>query len=72
MVEVGFAAENLGSVWNFVPDVARVGLGQPIQFHEPHGKASGKMSFRVAKGTGRRLGRRYGWSVETFKAKQFF
>ncbi|KAF2818287.1 hypothetical protein CC86DRAFT_472923 [Ophiobolus disseminans] len=66
MVSVGFSAEKLhGSAWNFTPQTLDVGLERSIQFHEPH--PSNKIPFLWARRYGRRLGRAYGWSADTFR-----
>ncbi|KAI1530130.1 hypothetical protein PtrSN001C_008779 [Pyrenophora tritici-repentis] len=66
MVSVGFSTEKLhGSAWNFTPQTPDIGLERSIQFHEPH--PSNKIPFLWARRFGRRLGRAYGWSAETFR-----
>ena len=59
---VGFAIEKQhGSAWLFTPS------GTPqrtIIFHEPH--PSTKIPIHIARRHGRRLGRAYGWTTETF------
>lgn len=68
MHEAGFVAEKLyGSAWQFTPSRAGgpgVGGKRSILFHEPHPHS--KLPFQHARGFGRRLGRAYGWSGETF------
>jgi hypothetical protein len=66
IVSVGFSAEKLhGSAWNFTPRTPELGIERSIQFHEPH--PSSKIPFFRARMYGRRLGRAYGWNIETFR-----
>ncbi|KAK7718590.1 hypothetical protein SLS64_002547 [Diaporthe eres] len=72
MRSAGFEMEKLyGSVWQFKPqDENDGGSGagtRSILFHEPHPHS--KIPFWDARRHGRRLGRTYGWSGETFVAK---
>lgn len=67
MSSVRFAIEKLyGSVWQFTPSDLDAGRG--IQFHEPH--PIGKMPFRTARRTGRRLFRAYGWHAGMFSLRE--
>ena len=82
MTHVGFAAEKqYGSAWQFRPVTSdrqedraaketaeRLGITQPIIFHEPHPEK--KLGFRVARQVGRRLTRAYGWDCTTFVLKE--
>ncbi|KAL8788644.1 MAG: hypothetical protein Q9213_001572 [Squamulea squamosa] len=64
MASVGFSIKKLdGSAWIFAP----VGDAwkQSITFHEPH--PGSKIPFLVARRFGRRLWRRYGWTIENFR-----
>jgi hypothetical protein len=65
MTRVGFAMEKLqGSAWQFTPGVDS-NAERNIQFHEPHPDSD--VPYVMAKRFGRRLGRVYGWSTDTFK-----
>lgn len=67
MGSVRFGIEKLyGSVWQFTPSDLDAGRG--IQFHEPH--PIGKMPFRTARRTGRRLFRAYGWHAGMFSLRE--
>lgn len=67
MAAMGFSVEKLyGSVWIFCP--ATNGLGQSIQFHEPHPRS--KLPFTTARRYGRRLNRAFGWTGGMFILKQ--
>ena len=67
MGSVGFGIEKLyGSVWQFTP--GSLDAGSSIQFHEPH--PSGKMPFRTARRSGRRLLRAYGWHAGMFRLSE--
>ena len=82
MTHVGFAAEKqYGSAWQFRPVTSdreedraakktaeRLGITQPIIFHEPH--PDKKLGFRMARQVGRRLTRAYGWNCTTFMLKE--
>ena len=63
MASAGFSAEKLdGSAWVLAPredEFRRI-----IVFHEPHSYS--RIPFRMARRYGRRLGRVFGWSGETF------
>jgi hypothetical protein len=65
MMRMGFAVEKLqGSAWQFTPgDTSNI--DRNIQFHEPHPESD--IPYVMAKRFGRRLGRVYGWSAESFK-----
>ncbi|KAL5121695.1 hypothetical protein ACEQ8H_000382 [Pleosporales sp. CAS-2024a] len=66
MVHIGFTAEKLqGSAWQFIPGHGSNGAERNIQFHEPHPDSD--VPYVMAKRFGRRLGRVYGWSTESFK-----
>jgi hypothetical protein len=65
MTRVGFAVEKLqGSAWQFTPSVDS-NAERNISFHEPHPDSD--VPYVMAKRFGRRLGRVYGWSTDTFK-----
>jgi hypothetical protein len=65
MTRVGFAVEKLqGSAWQFTPSVDS-NAERNISFHEPHPESD--VPYVMAKRFGRRLGRVYGWSTDTFK-----
>jgi hypothetical protein len=65
MARVGFAVEKLqGSAWQFTPGETS-NAERNIQFHEPHPDSD--VPYAMAKRFGRRLGRVYGWSIDTFK-----
>jgi hypothetical protein len=65
MARLGFALEKLqGSAWQFTPGEAS-NAKRNIQFHEPHPESD--VPYVMAKRFGRRLGRVYGWSIDTFK-----
>jgi hypothetical protein len=65
MTRVGFAVEKLqGSAWQFTPGVDS-NAERNISFHEPHPESD--VPYVMAKRFGRRLGRVYGWSTDTFK-----
>ncbi|KAH6622033.1 hypothetical protein C7974DRAFT_215121 [Boeremia exigua] len=65
MVHIGFSAESLqGSAWQFIP-TTDVEAQRGIQFHEPH--PENEIPYVMAKRFGRRLGRVYGWTGDTFQ-----
>lgn len=70
MHQVGFGCEKLGgSAWQFTPGRSLDGCeySRGIQFHEPHPIA--KVPFHMARMYGRRLGRTFGWSGQSFQLK---
>lgn len=67
MVDMGFGitAGSGGSEWNFHPgNSLRLASRVPIQFHNPHPKR--KLSAKTARRYGRRLCKRYGWTLDSF------
>jgi hypothetical protein len=65
MTRLGFVVENMqGAAWQFTPGDAN-GADRNIQFHMPHPVSD--LPYIMAKRFGRRLGRVYGWSADTFK-----
>ena len=59
---IGFAVEKqYGSAWLFTPPSSQQ---RTIIFHEPH--PSRNIPIRIVRRYGRRLGRAYGWTFETF------
>ncbi|KAH6652623.1 hypothetical protein BKA67DRAFT_567035 [Truncatella angustata] len=64
MTSIGFCAEKLyGSVWQFSPN-KDLSLTQAMHVHEPH--PSPKIPYWVARDIGRRMNRRWGWTIKTF------
>ncbi|KAI1867582.1 hypothetical protein JX265_007384 [Neoarthrinium moseri] len=67
MTSIGFRAEKLyGSVWQFAP-TEKLQLYQALQVHEPH--PNPKIPHWVARAIGRRMSRRWGWSLDTFRTE---
>lgn len=65
MIRIGFSAEKLqGPAWQFTPH-GNTDIERAIQFHEPH--PNNDIVYRIARRSGRRLERAYGWTGETFE-----
>ncbi len=65
MARIGFSAMKLGgSAWRFIPSDV-LGLHRGIHFHEPHPES--KIPILTALCHGRRLGRIYDWTMDTFQ-----
>ncbi|KAI1079729.1 hypothetical protein F5B20DRAFT_580886 [Whalleya microplaca] len=69
MTSIGFTAKNLqGSAWQFVPtDKLQDHVCESIHVHRPH--PSPKIPYLIARAIGRRMNRKWGWSIETFERK---
>lgn len=73
MADIGFGMVKgtVGSAWNFIPgrelQLAPAAADTPITFHDPHPRR--RMDANLARMCGRRLNRRYGWTLDTFALK---
>lgn len=73
MIDIGFGMVKgtVGSAWNFIPgrslQLAPAAADTAITFHDPHPRR--RMDANLARMCGRRLNRRYGWTLDTFALK---